>query len=60
MESILLPKYMTLLKAIKKLVCSYLDFELAWFHELCSNCVGKKGVRTFKSQIKDLDLLEKF
>jgi hypothetical protein len=51
---------MTLLKAIKKLVCSYPDFELAWFHELCSNCVGKKGVRTFKSQIKDLDLLEKF
>lgn len=31
MESILLPKYMTLLKPIKKLVCSYLDFELAWF-----------------------------
>ena len=42
MESILLPKWMTLLKPIKKLVCSYLDFELAWFHELRSNCVEKK------------------
>lgn len=61
MESILLPKYITLLKPIKKLVCSHLDFKLAWFRELWSNYVLKKREksRTFKSQIKDLDLLGK-
>ena len=42
MESILLPKYIALLEPIMKLVCSYLDFRLAWFHELWPNYVFKK------------------
>lgn len=52
MESILLPKYITLLKPIKKLVCSHLDFKLAWFRELWSNYVLKKERSQGHSNLK--------